>query len=75
MFGCKHKYGKIEDGYQYCEKCGLARPAPPRECEHKWVKHTEFEGGNILSNHISSHIYVMSCSNCGEIKQVKVPEG
>ena len=31
---CFHKWGKIEEGYQYCSKCNAARPV---KCNHKWV--------------------------------------
>ena len=28
-----HRYGAIDNGYQYCLKCGIARPVP---CGHIW---------------------------------------
>jgi hypothetical protein len=32
----RHKYGKVEDGYQYCIKCGKAILAPVAKCQHVW---------------------------------------
>jgi len=39
MFGCffGHKFGKLtEDGYQYCERCGIAVKPNPCAQGHKW---------------------------------------
>lgn len=33
---CLHKFGKVENGYQYCQKCGIAIAAPKINCNHKW---------------------------------------
>lgn len=64
MFGfCSHKYGKIEDGYQYCEKCCKAIKIP---CSHKWEKYsnlTDKSGGRdkVVGN-------VLRCIHCGDMK-------
>jgi len=67
MFGCKHKFGKIEeDGYQYCEKCGKAfKP----ECVHNWeiISRSAIERwGNDVGI-----LYGLKCKYCGDIKQVR----
>lgn len=65
-----HKYGKIENGYQYCEKCGKARHI---ECNHKWsvietYKKYAFRG----APRPYSFIYIMQCAVCGDIKKMDV---
>lgn len=63
---CKHKYGKIDNGYQYCEKCGKAIVAP---CAHKWKILQEIhrypysfgEKGDIPSGIVKIFI----CERCG----------
>ena len=32
-----HSFGKIEDGYQYCQKCGKANKIHPCADFHTWV--------------------------------------
>lgn len=72
MFGCKHKYGKVEDGYQYCEKCGKAITAPLRQCNHKWVELTQYTVSNIVGHNVTGNIYIMRCEHCGEMDKVVV---
>ena len=76
MFGskCNHKYGEVKpDGYQYCNNCGIATPAPLKLCSHKWKIHTknevvsQYSGGGIIRC-----IYLMQCEHCGETKQETV---
>jgi len=69
---CQHKYGKVEEDYQYCENCGIAIAAPKIVCtEHRWliidVK------GLTRTNYINGSsypftVYTQECENCGEIK-------
>ena len=71
MFGCKHKWGKVEEGYQYCEKCGKARAAPEKICSHHWVEMDSYKLSNIFSrdrDSFNSVTYIMRCSGCGEMK-------
>lgn len=68
MFRCKHKYGKIEDGFQYCEKCGKAISAPARICSHKYQNKDQLKRTNRFGG--SSFVYVMACAHCGDIKKV-----
>lgn len=61
---CNHKYGKVEDGYQYCEKCGKARLV---KCNHKWEEvevYTKTYYGKSVGE-----IYVLRCEHCGEMEQ------
>lgn len=71
MFGCKHKFGKIEDGYQYCTKCGKAKAAPFRECEHKWEIINQFSI-QITDNWTNGILYICQCTKCGDIKKNKI---
>lgn len=58
MFGCKHTFGKVEDGYQYCTKCGTAQAAP---CRHEWKIIGRKEGP-------ATHANLCECQICGELK-------
>lgn len=69
LFGCNHKFGTVVDGYQYCEKCGLAKTA---ECPHHYVELGVFGKGLRFSESYYKHIYVLQCSKCGDIKQVEI---
>jgi len=67
MIFCKHKFGKIEDGYQYCERCGKAIVAP---CAHQW---------NLIQEATmkwfgtpTGKIIVQQCSRCGEIRKTDI---
>lgn len=71
MFGCPHKYGEIKEGYQYCLKCNKAYPAPPRRCEHKWVKHKNYEGTHWIGKTIALG-YIAICEKCGEVKDFRL---
>ena len=68
---CNHKYGKIEEKYQYCQKCGKAIVAP---CTHKWKEkyRREYEQSNgfgLMSE--AGTILFYECEICGETKTVK----
>lgn len=63
---CNHKWGKIENGYQYCEKCGKARLV---KCNHLWEPFREIKVYNDLGG--IYHKYIFKCKNCGKIKKVK----
>ena len=67
------KYGKVEEGYQYCLKCGKAILAPVVKCQHVWVISEKYD----IYTHLSSdrpghHLISDRCSKCGEIKITKV---
>lgn len=70
MFQCKHKYGEVKDGFQYCEKCGKAISAPAKVCSHNWVNVNTFTVGTVFNANISSYLYVMRCTNCGNMKKI-----
>lgn len=61
---CKHKFGEIRDGYQYCVKCGKAVPVA---CNHMWKIFEQYElvrnNRPVVGNHI-----ILQCSRCGEMK-------
>jgi len=68
MFGCKHKFGKVEGQYQYCEKCGVARTVPH---EHRWEIINKFQRTNRFTKpgDFVDMTYVLRCSICGKIKK------
>jgi uncharacterized OB-fold protein len=70
MFGCRHKYGEVKEGYQYCAKCGKAIAAPKRECEHNWIEMDKYGAGSVFNNNIHTYIYMMRCTKCGETKKI-----
>lgn len=69
MFFCRHKYGKIDDGFQYCEKCGVALVAPTKECQHVWEQIDELRHQNSLTGKIFKRTWILRCKKCGEMKQ------
>ena len=79
MFGCKHKYGAITDGYQYCEKCGIATTV---ECNHKWdIKESYtntvpcmilLDDNSVQRRRTDGRSYIMNCEKCGEVKSKRV---
>lgn len=69
MFRCKHKYGAVQDDYQYCEKCGEAKAAPAKVCSHHWVR---IETINSTSGPLGAIGYVLECTNCGTLKNHEV---
>jgi hypothetical protein len=77
IFGtCKHpKLTTVqEDGYQYCFECGKAFAPPPlhpKPCEHQWVERDKCESGSVLTNHTSYYLYVLQCTKCGEMRQLR----
>jgi|AntAceMinimDraft_18_1070375.scaffolds.fasta_scaffold06517_5 hypothetical protein len=63
---CLHIWGRVENGYQYCTKCGLARTAG---CIHEW----EIEQQYTVSRekkHIGDIIYY-KCKKCSQRKYVR----
>jgi hypothetical protein len=77
IFG--HKFGKVIDGHQYCEKCGLAKipaiPATPHPCEngHVWkiIAELNYTGDYTKYGQFIkwSDVKVsQQCTKCGEIK-------
>lgn len=69
MFFCKHKFGGIKDGYQFCAKCNKAVPVDPLRCQHKWDVLSEFTTTSVFNLNICDHVYMMKCSNCGALKK------
>jgi hypothetical protein len=74
-----HKFGKVENGYQYCSVCGLAsipaiQPAPhPCAAGHIWVEDNRLGytgyyntlGGGVDWRDVK---VAYRCKNCGETK-------
>lgn len=60
---CFHKWGKVEEGYQYCGKCGEAKLAP---CQHKWEEESEYK--KTANGRVVCVGTVLQCSKCGDMK-------
>jgi uncharacterized membrane protein YvbJ len=69
---CIHKFGKVEDNYQYCSKCGKAIEAPKVKCDHKWETIVEGDVSSNITSRIIKKVYVNRCIICGEIKRVEI---
>lgn len=67
----RHQWGKPENGYQCCTKCGIARPLT---CAHKWktvqrvLVHDQWDRECKASPVGEKRI--LQCEHCGEIKTV-----
>lgn len=72
MFKCRHKrFGKVEEGFQYCLKCGWARRLP---CSHKWVRENIVK---VMGNfgYVFYFEALDRCEICGEVKIYKIGNG
>ncbi len=58
-----HKYGKIEEGYQYCTECGIATAVP---CKHVWVNDSIYEIKDHYTGSIKRLDVYQQCKNCGD---------
>jgi hypothetical protein len=67
MFGCKHVFGEIKDGYQYCTKCNKAIIV---ECSHSWETIDNLE--SFILGNLTSIIYIQRCKKCGKIKSTEI---
>lgn len=72
MFGCKHKYGKVDGNYQYCEKCGKAITAPLTKHQHQWKEINRLDISGLVNNNVFAVKYILQCSGCGvlDIKEI-----
>ena len=69
---CSHKFNKVLDGHQYCEKCGKAVAAP---CNHKWKRIDGYEVNRELypGKKIKvAFVYVLECAVCGNLKRERI---
>jgi hypothetical protein len=72
---CFHKFEKVENGYQYCLKCGVARVVPPIPCVHKWEEISRkdiFRAYAIHGKITTGQLFVLKCKNCGEITNTRI---
>lgn len=70
MFCLYRKYSRIENGYQYCLKCGKAIAAPVKPCKHDWKvidSIDRFVVEPLLIKKSMGKIYSLQCKNCGWI--------
>ena len=70
-FFFNHKWGEIKDGYQRCEKCGIAKKVP---CSHVFEDFRQIDciDGYSFSTIPTSKVFLSKCKKCGEIKQTRV---
>lgn len=77
---CKHVWlGVLEDGFQYCDFCGMAKKPIDekytRKCTHVFVQQLKT---NITTTRasgvegITGYLYVLKCENCGDIQSRKI---
>ena len=71
---CKHKWGDVtKDNRQYCTKCNISRTVT---CSHKFEVFKELtvsRTNNITREQtVAQYVYVLRCSNCGEIKEKRI---
>ena len=68
-----HKWGKVEDGMQYCTICNKARQVPSGKCDHKWEVKEEHSLVSVENeNRKTGFFYVMQCKKCGELTKRQV---
>lgn len=76
---CKHKFGPIDGGYQYCKECGIATlvpvppPPPPPECQHTWQTYGTVDKQNAFGGCIQQKL-ILQCEHCGDIKTVVIAD-
>lgn len=65
-----HRYGQFHEGFQYCSRCGIGRPAP---CAHRWEPFEKWTSPNKDAPELKGRIvYVFKCAVCGELRQDEV---
>jgi len=69
---CMHLWGAIEEGYQYCTKCGLARVV---ECRHEWEVEKSGKIANTVNNNQIGDETVYKCKLCTQRKYVRTELG
>jgi hypothetical protein len=65
----QHKYGKIDNGYQYCSICGKALPVG---CSHEWEDKGHYSEKNTYNGNVYNVIYVLRCTKCGDMKTISI---
>ena len=67
---CFHKYGKIDNNYQYCEKCGKAKIIP---CFHTWQLTKEINVFSWINSSLPEYfVHIYHCIKCGEVKKIRI---
>ena len=67
---CK-KFGKVENGYQYCLECGKAISAPKLKHECIWkTLNTYTVKTRRYTGTFEEIMYIQQCTICGVIKKV-----
>jgi hypothetical protein len=77
---CKHEWGPISEGYQFCTKCNIAREVKSPECNHIWEQEHQSKIYRIdihdrsKQNEIGTEtIYI--CHKCTTRKFVRIELG
>lgn len=66
---CFHNWGRVEEGYQYCTKCGLAKKV---QCRHIWKEIYNSEVIRRSTGAVIGYCFILQCSHCGEIQEKRV---
>lgn len=69
---CKHVWGPVTDGYQFCNFCGLSRKA---ECVHDWELEDESRITRTADDAQIGKTQIYKCSKCSERKYVRLELG
>ena len=74
MFGCKHKFEKVDqDGYQYCIHCGKASLPPVIPiplCDHEWEELSGYSKSDRFSGVQTSLVFTYRCKKCVEMRKI-----
>jgi hypothetical protein len=70
---CEHEWGLVEDGYQYCKKCGEAKTAPPKGCDHVWEEKATHDFYLDIDHSCEVGIVIiLECEKCGCLWEHKI---
>ena len=81
---CKHIWMNVlEDGFQYCDICGVARKpideTYTKKCMHRFVedRSSPINRTNKITgdSRIIGYLHVLKCKNCGDIQYRKIEIG
>ena len=65
---CRHVYGTVSAGYQYCTQCGAARTVP---CQHQWTTVKDGTYARPGTGVKYATWYLQRCQLCGALDEKK----
>lgn len=66
-----HIFGKVEGGYQYCQRCGLATTPPLCKHGHTWIEYSKLrleQDSSAFHSGWLDYKIASQCQICGERK-------